>query len=167
MRSAPARLCGHAGCNSRVLPKVYNLACFLLRLSLGRLWSRSKGQYFMSDKPDQKDTSNGGVRHARMRIETTVLMIRGNESFPTELEDISATGLLLHRPYDWPGRAGQTWVLDMIFGRDLHIHLEAVVARMSDRWIGMAYSRIPEDKQEALWNLLGGYADKLETWRDD
>lgn len=120
-----------------------------------------------SDKSDQRDTTASGVRHARMRIETTVLMSRGNESFPTELEDISATGLLLHCPRDWSGQPGQVWVLDMIFGHDLHIHLEATVARVSGRWIGMAYSRIPESKQQALWNLLGGYADKLETWRED
>ena len=33
-------------------------------------------------------------------------------------------------------------------------------------WIGLEYSRIPEHRQEALWNLLGGYADKLEPWKD-
>lgn len=105
------------------------------------------------------------LRHARMRIETAVLMSRGHEAFPTELEDISATGVLLRRPRDWTGGEGQVWVLDMVFGRDLHIHLEATVARISRQRLGMAYSRIPEDKQEALWALLGGHADKLEPWR--
>ncbi|MBV8156730.1 MAG: PilZ domain-containing protein, partial [Dyella sp.] len=38
------------------------------------------------------------LRPARMRIETTVLMSRGGESHPTELVDISATGVLLRRP---------------------------------------------------------------------
>lgn len=101
-----------------------------------------------------------------MRIETAVLMSRGIESFPTELEDISATGVLLHRPREWSGKTGQVWVLDMVFGRGLHIHLEATVARVSGHWLGMAYSHIPEDKEAALWNLLGGYADKLEEWSD-
>jgi hypothetical protein len=120
-----------------------------------------------SDESNDEKGEAGGMRHARMRIETTVLMSRGNESFPTELEDVSATGVLLHRPRKWPGKQGQTWVLDMIFGRELHIHVEAQVARLSERWIGMAYSRIPEDKQQPLWRLLGGYADKLEPWRED
>lgn len=106
------------------------------------------------------------LRPARMRIETTVLMSHGVQSHPTELVDISATGALLRRPLGWQGELGQNWVLDMIFGRDLHIHLEAVVARISDRHIGFAYSRIPEDKQVPLWNLLGGYADILEHWRE-
>lgn len=108
-----------------------------------------------------------GLRHARMKIETAVLMSRGSESYPTELEDISATGVQLRRPREWRGQCGDAWILDMIFGVDLHIHLEATVARISGRWIGLAYSRIPEDKQEALWTLLGGYADTLEAWEDE
>ena len=63
------------------------------------------------------------LRPARMRIETTVLMSHGVQSHPTELVDISATGALLRRPLGWQGELGQNWVLDMIFGRDLHIHL--------------------------------------------
>jgi len=107
------------------------------------------------------------LRPARMRIQTTVLMSQGNESHPTELVDISATGALLRRPLGWNGEPGQSWILDMIFGNDLHIHLEAEVARVSTRHIGFAYTRIPEDKQVPLWNLLGGYADILELWQDE
>ena len=106
------------------------------------------------------------LRPARMRIETTVLMSRTDESHPTELVDISATGVLLRRPLGWNGEVGESWILDMIFGHDLHIHLEAQVARISDRHVGFAYTRIPEDKQVPLWNLLGGYADILELWHD-
>jgi hypothetical protein len=106
------------------------------------------------------------LRPARMQIETTVLMSRNGESHPTELVDISATGALLRRPLGWSGEVGQSWVLDMIFGHNLHIHLEAAIARISDHHIGFSYSRIPEDKQVPLWNLLGGYADILEYWKD-
>ncbi|HET7266842.1 MAG TPA: PilZ domain-containing protein [Oleiagrimonas sp.] len=125
-----------------------------------------RGQEYrnMTDKHYSTKFAGDRLRHARMRIETAVLMSRGNESFPTELEDISATGVLLRRPRDWSGSEGQTWVLDMVFRHDLHIHLEASVARVYDQWLGMAYSRIPEDKQAALWDLLGGYADTLESW---
>ncbi len=102
------------------------------------------------------------MRHTRMQIDITVLMSRQNESHPTELVDISSTGALLRRPLGRTGELGQCWMLDMIFGHDLHIHLEASVVRIGDRHIGFSYSHIPEDKQTLLWNLLGGYADKLE-----
>jgi hypothetical protein len=107
------------------------------------------------------------VRHARMRIETTVLLNRAGQSFPTELEDISATGVRVRRPPHWNGAAGEIWVVDMIFGSNLHIHVDARVARISPEWVGLEYSRIPEDKQQALWELLGGYADKLEPWEEE
>jgi hypothetical protein len=112
-------------------------------------------------------SDNEHLRPARMRIKTTVLMSHGDESHPTDLIDISATGVLLRRPREWGGKAGESWVLDMIFGHDLHIHLEAKVARVSEKHIGFAYTHIPEDKQVPLWNLLGGYADILEMWHDE
>jgi hypothetical protein len=118
---------------------------------------------------DDNDGSSGRIgrlRPARMQIETTVLMSRGLESHSTELVDISATGALLRRPLGWVGEVGQSWLLDMIFGNDLHIHLEAQVARIADRHVGFSYVCIPEDKQVPLWNLLGGYADILESWKD-
>ena len=113
----------------------------------------------VSSQPEQ-------LRPARMQMETTVLMSCQNESHPTELVDISATGALLRRPLGWVGELDQSWVLDMIFGHNLHIHLEATVARISDHHIGFSYSQIPEDKQVPLWNLLGGYADILEYRTD-
>jgi len=122
----------------------------------------------MNTKRDEAVDAEGKdhLRPARMRIKTTVLMSHGDESHPTDLIDISATGALVLRPNEWFGNPGESWVLDMIFGDDLHIHLEAKVARVSERHIGFAYTRIPEDKQVPLWNLLGGYADILEMWHD-
>jgi hypothetical protein len=116
---------------------------------------------------DDKEAPHMRYRHARMKVQTAVLMSRGGEAHPTELVDISATGALMRRPSAWRGEPGQTWVLDMVFGHDLHINLEAVVTRVSARQVGLAYSFIPEDKQAPLWDLLGGYADTLEAWEDE
>ena len=124
----------------------------------------------VDDNPAQdKPQADGapGLRHARMKRQTTVLMSRRGDVWATELEDISATGVLLARPENWKGEPGDLWVLDMLFHDDLNIHLEAHVARLSGDCIGFAFARIPEDKQAPLWNLLGGYADTLEPWDDD
>jgi hypothetical protein len=118
------------------------------------------------DEDTDSLSASARLRHARMKVETAVLMSRGGEAHPTELVDISATGALLRRPLGWRGTPGETWVLDMIFGNDLHIHMEACVARVSARQIGMEYTHIPDDKQAPLWELLGGYADTLEKWSD-
>lgn len=119
------------------------------------------------DRPGKPHRESGHLRPARMQIQTTMLISHGDQSHPTDLIDISATGLMVRRPPGWHGELGQRWTLDMIFvGHDLHLNLEASVARIADHHLGYAYARIPENKQVPLWNLLGGYADILEHWQD-
>jgi len=100
-----------------------------------------------------------------MPIQSTVLLSRGADSWTTDIEDISASGVLVRRPPGWAYCAGDLFVLDMMIGADLNIHLEATVARITSEHIGFAYTRIPSDKEAPLWNLLGGYADRLEYFR--
>jgi len=110
--------------------------------------------------------SKTGWRHARMSIHSAVLMMHGDESWSSEVKDISATGVLLVRPNNWHGRVGDRYALDMIIGEDLNIHVDAIVARIANRHVGFAYARIPPDKEVPLWTLLGGYADRLEQFED-
>ncbi|MFO1495584.1 MAG: PilZ domain-containing protein [Lysobacterales bacterium] len=114
----------------------------------------------------ESSTPKVGKRHRRMPINSAVLMLRGDESWTSELMDISATGVLVRRPFDWIGQKGDRFVLDMLFGDELNIHVEARVARVADDEVGFAFSRIPPDKEAPLWNLLGGYADSHEVWTD-
>ena len=104
------------------------------------------------------------TRHARMKIRSAVLMMHGADAWSSELVDISATGVLVNRPEDWRGRPGDLFVLDMLIGEELNIHVEATVARVTGEHVGFAYARIPEDREAPLWNLLGGYADKIERF---
>lgn len=104
------------------------------------------------------------LRHARMVRQTAVLMSRRGDVWQTDLEDISATGVRLARPSGWHGQPGDVWVLDMLFGDDVNVHVMAEVVRVGGEHIAAVFARIPEDTQEALWNLLGGYADTLEPW---
>jgi hypothetical protein len=100
-----------------------------------------------------------------MAVRSAVLMVRGDQSWASEVMDISATGVLIRRPPEWIGQRGDRFVLEMLFGDHLDIHVEAVVMRVTEDELGFAFSRIPPDKETPLWNLLGGYADTLEEWR--
>ncbi|HZP85914.1 MAG TPA: PilZ domain-containing protein [Burkholderiales bacterium] len=111
-------------------------------------------------------TQRNGMRHARKAIRSAVLLMHGAEVWSSELEDISATGVLLIRPEGWNGKLGDLFALDMIIGEELNIHLEATVARITEHHIGFAYARIPAEKEIPLWNLLGGYADRLEPFTE-
>src|ERR1700746_3842096 len=99
------------------------------------------------------------VPHARMPISSAVFMMHAGDSWTTDMVDISATGVMVRRPFDWRGMLGDHYVLDMVIGTDLNINLEAKVARITDWHVGFAYESIPPDKEATLWNLLGRYAD--------
>ena len=108
------------------------------------------------------DRSVQRTRHTRMPIRSTVLISRGATSWATEIENISATGVLVLRPENWLLKAGESCAVDLLIGEDLHIHLDATVVRVTSHHIAFAYTRIPEDKEAALWSLLGRYADEVE-----
>lgn len=112
---------------------------------------------------DQKE-GRKGLRPARMSIRSAVFINSGNNAWSSEIEDISATGVLVGRPNHWLGRIGDLYALDMLIGESLDIHVEARLARVTENQLGFAYARIPEDKEAPLWNLLGGYADRLEPY---
>jgi hypothetical protein len=113
------------------------------------------------------DPADARMRHARMVRRTAVLMSRKGDVWQTDLVDISATGVRLARPDSWHGQLGDVWVLDMLFGEDLNVHVMAEVARVTNHHVALAFARIPGDVQNALWSLLGGYADTLEPWDEE
>jgi hypothetical protein len=108
------------------------------------------------------DSTERYSRHARMPIRSIVLISMGPLSWVTEVENISATGILAVRPDEWNASAGERCVIDLLVGDDLHIHLEAIVTRLTSSHVGFAYTSIPEDKEHALWGLLGQYADHVD-----
>ena len=108
------------------------------------------------------DQTGQSLRHARMAIRSIVLVSMGPLSWVTEVQNISATGLLAARPEEWSAGPGERCVLDMLVGDELHIHLEANVSRLTSAHVAFAYTCIPEDKEHALWELLGHYADHID-----
>jgi hypothetical protein len=124
--------------------------------SSGVTGERPQGEKMSFDSPERYR------RHARMPIRSIVLISMGALSWVTEVENISATGLLVLRPDDWTASAGERCVLDLLVGEDLHIHLEANVTRVTTTHLGFAYTNIPESKEHALWGLLGQFADHVD-----
>ncbi|MGN6519185.1 MAG: PilZ domain-containing protein [Dokdonella sp.] len=99
-----------------------------------------------------------------MSIRSAVLISSGLNAWSSEIEDISATGVLVAKPDNWRGKVDDVFVLDMLSGEALDIHVDARLARVTETQLGFAYERIPENKEAPLWNLLGGYADRLEPY---
>ena len=110
------------------------------------------------------EAAKKGLRPARMAIRSAVFISSGQHGWSSEIEDISATGVLVTKPDHWNGRPGDVYALDMLIGDALDIHVEAALVRVTGTQLGFTYARIPEDKEAPLWNLLGGYADRLEPY---
>ncbi len=105
-----------------------------------------------------------GMRPARMAIRSAVFISKGHNGWSSEIVDISATGVLVLKPAKWHGKVGDVFLLDMLICESLDIHVEARLARTTEDHLGFAYARIPESKEVPLWNLLGGFADRLEPY---
>ncbi len=112
----------------------------------------------------KKPVATPGLRPARMAITSAVLISSGHHAWSSEIEDISATGVLVGKPEAWSGKPGDLYALDMLIGDSLDIHVEASLVRVTEARLAFTYARIPEDKEIPLWNLLGGYADRLEPY---
>ena len=97
-------------------------------------------------------------------MSSAVYISSGQNAWSSEIEDISATGVLVTKPDNWQGAIGDLFALDMLICDSLDIHVEARLARITEGRLGFAYARIPEDREAPLWNLLGGYADRLEPY---
>jgi hypothetical protein len=78
-----------------------------------------------------EDGTRGRARSARMPMQSTVLLSRGADAWTTDIEDISASGVLVRRPDAWRFNVGDLFALDMMIGPELNIHVEASVARMT------------------------------------
>lgn len=106
------------------------------------------------------------ARHSRMQIRLVVLISMGSRSWEAVVDNISASGMLVIQPEDCAISPGQRCVLDLLVGEGRHMHLEALVTRTTPDRVGFAFTRIPEEKEQILWELLGQHADEVEIPRN-
>lgn len=109
------------------------------------------------------ESSRRFVRHSRMHIRLVALISMGARSWEAVVDNISASGMLVIQPEDCEVSPGQRCVLDLLVGEGRHIHLEALVTRTNAERIAFSFTRIPEEKEQILWDLLGHHADEMES----
>ena len=109
------------------------------------------------------ESSERWERHSRMHIRLVVLISMGANSEEAVVVNISASVMLAVPPEDCEISTGQRCVLDLLVGEGRHIHLEALVTRTTAERIAFSFTRIPEEKEQILWDLLGHHADEMES----
>ncbi len=100
-------------------------------------------------------------RSSRIEVEGDALLMRGEFSWLTAVENLSATGVLIRRPLGWNADIGNEFLLDMMLnGR--YICLRAATVRVTRSHIGLVFSNIGEANEQPLWTLLGSHADSYK-----
>lgn len=108
-----------------------------------------------------------GIRYARKKIEASCLMLFKGYSCITEVKNISASGILV-APLDDESiedlEVGSVCILEIVVNETFNLHVSSKVTRIDTDQIALHYISIPEEKQVALWQLLGDHVHEVEVF---
>lgn len=109
-----------------------------------------------------------GIRYARKTIEASCLLLYKGNSCLTEVKNISASGILL-TPLDEECiddlAVDSVCILEIVVNDTFNLHVSSKVTRIGDDGqIALHYIQIPEEKQVALWQLLGDHVHEVEVF---
>ena len=108
-----------------------------------------------------------GIRHARKSIEASCLLLHRGQSCITEVKNISASGILV-APLENESVEGlvidSICILEIVVNETFNLHVSSKVIRIADGEIALHYISIPEEKQVALWQLLGDHVHEVEVY---
>ena len=85
----------------------------------------------------------------------------------TQVKNISATGILVEPIEDECIQdldLNAICILEIVVNETFNLHVSSKVTRIKDNQIAMHYISIPEEKQVALWQLLGDHVHEVETF---
>ncbi len=107
------------------------------------------------------------TRYARKPIEASCLLLFKGYSCVTDVKNISASGILvelLENEAIDDLQIGDVCILEIVVNETFNLHVSSKVTRISDGQIALHYISIPEEKQVAMWQLLGDYVHEVEAF---
>ncbi len=110
---------------------------------------------------------NQGIRYARKTVDASCLLLHKGFSCVSFVKNISATGILIEPMEDEcinGLEVGGVCILEIVVNDVFNLHVSSKVTRIKDNQIALHYISIPEDKQVALWQLLGDHVHEVETF---
>lgn len=112
-------------------------------------------------------SNDKGIRYARKNIEASCLLLYKGYSCLTDVKNISASGILVQLTENESMddlKVGDVCILEIVVNETFNLHVSSKVTRISDGQIALHYISIPEDKQVALWQLLGDHVHEIEVF---
>lgn len=110
---------------------------------------------------------NQGIRYARKTVDASCLLLHRGYSCVSQVKNISASGILIEPMEDEcinDLELGAVCILEIVVNDVFNLHVSSKVTRIKDNQIALHYISIPEDKQVALWQLLGDHVHEVETF---
>lgn len=112
--------------------------------------------------------SEEGVRFARKKIIASCLVLHRGHSLVAEVKNISASGILLKKIDDNHIEKlikGDNCVLEIVVNQSFNFDVTAQVIRSDEAQLAMHFTVIEDDKQQALWQLLGDKVHEVEPYQ--
>ncbi len=110
---------------------------------------------------------NQGIRHARKTVDASCLLLYRGHSCVSNVKNISASGILIEPVEDEcinDLELDAVCILEIVVNDTFNLHVSSKVTRINDNEIALHYISIPDDKQVALWQLLGDHVHEVETF---
>ncbi|MCX7553706.1 PilZ domain-containing protein [Marinicella sp. S1101] len=108
-----------------------------------------------------------GIRYARKAVDASCLLLFRGSSCVCQVKNISASGILIEPIEDESINEielNSVCILEIVVNDVFNLHVSSKVTRINDREIALHYISIPEEKQVALWQLLGDHVHEVETY---
>ena len=96
------------------------------------------------------------MRHfTRVPFDCEARLVSAQQSWPTQLIDISLKGALISKPEGWQGQRGDKFKLEIFLaGKDIEIGMEVSVSHVEDDCIGFSCDHLDIDSASHLHRLM-------------
>jgi len=98
-----------------------------------------------------------------MPLRVALFGVSHGEGWIADAINLSASGLLIARPAQCRVCVGDPVTLALSLGENATVSLEGRVVRVTEREIAVQHTRIPPEDEIGFWEVLGEYADRIET----
>lgn len=108
-----------------------------------------------------------GIRYARKSVDASCLLLYKGNSCVCQVKNISASGILIEPIEDEcieNLELNSVCILEIVVNDVFNLHVSSRVTRNNDTEIALHFISIPEEKQVALWQLLGDHVHEVETF---
>ncbi len=100
------------------------------------------------------ESTNERRRFQRIAFDASTEIAQGDQRWTVELHDLSLKGLLVQRPENWNGAANQPFDAHVHLSPDVHVHMEATLARDEGGLLGFECRHIDLDSVSHLRRLV-------------